>query len=90
MDNLSKFQVVFMDQYFACDFDLLLSKLLVRLEPQQSGGDFFRSKTRTYINLAGLIMKMVVSLTLLIFKPDWSGLYNSYQYFAYFAKFGGF
>ena len=33
LDNISKFQVVFMDQYFACDFDLLLSKLLVRLEP---------------------------------------------------------
>ena len=79
-----------MDQYFACDFDMLLSKLLVRLEPQQTGGVQFSSQHQYYINLIAFVVKLVVSLVMLLFKPEWSGFYISLQYLALFLKFGGF
>ena len=89
---LQVMQVHFLDQYYACELNHLVSRIQSKFEVAYGRFPiyFFTITNKGYINLVALCVKMLATVAVIMVAPDWTSAFTGYRYIMTFFLNGGF
>ena len=89
---LQVFQVKFLDQYFACEYNSFLTRVESRFDFSYGKFpiSFFPIYNKILLNLACMLVKVLMTISMLLVMPEKSEVFTAYQYMLAFFLDGGF